>query len=308
MNFAKLSIYALVVLSMATPTSVLAWHWWDDDDEEEEEIPFEEAFLFFELNDTDGDLGIHGKIDGDAWKKLEIENPRGRRMLRVKLQGRLKRQGLTELFFESAEPTFGELDPVDFFKRFPEGIYEIEGKTLDGEERENVVWLSHIIPAASVVLLNGAASASREVCGCDEDDLEEGEVCDPLPIPTPPVILSWDAVDSSHPDLGTSDVIFSTDIPTVEIDGVVHHVVRYYEVVVEIDETDFKSTSIVPPDVYSWEIPAAFLGLSDRIKYEVLVRTNVIGEDDMLVIGEIDGEEGPLPGNVTAIESCFEVI
>ena len=30
----------------------------------EEEIPFDEAELFFELNDTDGDLGIHGKIDG----------------------------------------------------------------------------------------------------------------------------------------------------------------------------------------------------------------------------------------------------
>ena len=54
-------------------------------------------------------------------------------MLKVKVQGRLKRQGLTALFFESAEPTFGELDPVDFFKRFPEGIYEIEGVTLDGD-------------------------------------------------------------------------------------------------------------------------------------------------------------------------------
>jgi hypothetical protein len=75
---------------MATSTLVFA------DDDDDGEIPFEEGWLFFELNDTDGDLGIHAKIDGDEWKKLEIEDPRGRRMLKVKVQGRLKRQGLTE--------------------------------------------------------------------------------------------------------------------------------------------------------------------------------------------------------------------
>ena len=88
----------------------------------EEEIPFDEGRLFFELNDTDGDLGIHGKIDGDEWKYLEIEDPHERMMLKVSARGRLRRQGLTELFFESAEPPFaGEdaLDPADFFKRFP---------------------------------------------------------------------------------------------------------------------------------------------------------------------------------------------
>ena len=35
---------------------------------EEQEIPFEEARLFFELNDTDGDLGIHDgrELDGEV--------------------------------------------------------------------------------------------------------------------------------------------------------------------------------------------------------------------------------------------------
>ena len=32
--------------------------------------PFELAELFLELNDTDGDLGIHGEIDQDAWTSL----------------------------------------------------------------------------------------------------------------------------------------------------------------------------------------------------------------------------------------------
>ena len=104
---------------LALPLGASAGHhwWWDDDDEEE--IPFDEAHVFFELNDTDGDLGIHAKIDGDEWKYLAIEDPRERRMLRIAVNGRLRRQGLTEIFFESAEPTFDELPPNVFFNRFP---------------------------------------------------------------------------------------------------------------------------------------------------------------------------------------------
>ncbi len=44
-------------------------------DDEEEELEFEEADLFFELNNTDGDLGLQGFLEGDAWKSLEIAGP-----------------------------------------------------------------------------------------------------------------------------------------------------------------------------------------------------------------------------------------
>ena len=312
MTYLKILIYALATF-LVTSTLVFA----DDDDDDDGEIPFAEAFLFFELNDTDGDLGIHGKIDGDAWKEMEIEDPNERTLLKVRARGRLKRQGMTELFFESAEPTFEELDPPDFFDRFPEGEYEIEGETLEGGELENEVWLSHTMPAPpggvmvseSGVMGSGTPSAGIDICQCEEDELGPDEECsDFWPTSSAPV-LSWNAVESSHPDLGTSPVILFSSIPTVTIDGVVHHVVRYYEIVVEdgSEDTEFQSTAIVPPDVLEWEIPEAFLDILDEIKYEILVRTNVIGENGELVIGEIDGDEGPLPGNVTAIESCFKV-
>ncbi len=298
MTYLKILLYALATF-MATSTLVFA-----DDDDDDGEIPFAEAFLFFELNDTDGDLGIHGKIDGDEWKKLEIEDPRGRRMLKVKVQGRLKRQGLTELFFESAEPIFDELDPVDFFKRFPEGIYEIEGKTLDGEERENEVYLSHVIPAApDGVMVSGTPSASLESC--------EGEDEKALPIPvvanaaTTGVTISWAPVTMSHAAKHGKDGLGD--------DGVIE--VRYYEVVVEIDETDFKSTSIVPGNITSWSVPKEFFVLAEaeegedfaQYKYEILVRLNVYDDDDPILV-TIDGEDDlPLPGNKSAIESCFLV-
>ncbi|MET0062676.1 MAG: hypothetical protein ABW176_10305 [Candidatus Thiodiazotropha endolucinida] len=227
-----------------------------------EDIPFDEAELFFELNDTDGDLGIHGKVDGDEWKRLEIEDPNERRMMTLRANGRLKRQGITELFFESAEPTFDELEPADFFKRFPEGIYEIEGITLDGEERENEVFLSHVIPAApDNVTVNGMPAAED----CDADL---------LPVVNAPVTLTWEPVLGSHNELGKEGDV----------------VVRYYEVVVEIDDTDYKSTSIIPGYLTQWTVADPdFFTLSEEgeYKFEILVRAE--------------------SGNKSAVESCFIV-
>ncbi len=278
MTYLKILLYALATF-MATSTLVFADD--DDDDDGGIEIPFEEAWLFFELNDTDNDLGLHGKIDGDEWKKMEIEDPRGRRMFKVRVQGRLKRQGLAELFFESAEPTFGELDPIDFFKRFPEGIYEIEGVTLDGEERENEVFLSHVIPAAPAgVRVNGVAAAD----GCDTplSDVSPGGG----------IIISWDAVTRSHTDLGNDRNMLLVGLGFE---------VRYYQVVVEIDDTNFVTTAIIPPGVNEWTFPAEFFELAkDReYKFEILVRVNN---------GQTDSEDKPIPGNLSAVESCFEII
>jgi len=83
-------------------------------------MPLSQAELFFELNDTDGDLGIHAAIDGGTWTSLEIEGPDERKLLSVVSKSRLRMQGLTQLAFESAEPPFEELDPSVFFKRFPD--------------------------------------------------------------------------------------------------------------------------------------------------------------------------------------------
>ena len=86
-------VTAALVLAVASPAG-----WADDDDDDEEddmEIPFDEHEIFFELNNTDGDLCLHALIDGEAWKKLTIEDPWRRTLLKVRLKGRLRRQGLT---------------------------------------------------------------------------------------------------------------------------------------------------------------------------------------------------------------------
>ena len=247
--------------------------WADDDNGDEDEIPFAEAELFFELNNTDGDLGIHALIDGDAWKKLEIEDPNERRMLKVKLKGRLRKQGLTEFFFESAEPTFDELDPADFFNRFPAGEYEIEGLTLEGEELESEVLLTHVLPAPPQ---NATASDDENSFAfpvsseeCDEDN---------LPTISGDVTVAWDPVTTAHPDLGDS--------------GAPIEIIRYQAVAEwEGDEGTFvASFDLLPPDEEDEAeqmtviFPESFFEACAEVKFEILVR-----------------EESY---NQTAIESC----
>jgi hypothetical protein len=152
---------------------------------------FSEAELFFELNDTDGDLGIHASIDGGPYSRLNIKSPnQRRRILLIRARGRLARQGLTQLSLESAEPSFDELAPERFFRRFPEGAYEIKAKALEGEDFEGTVMLSHVLAAPPAnILVSGVPAA---------------ENCDAVPLPSvsEPVVIDWDPVTESHPEIG----------------------------------------------------------------------------------------------------------
>lgn len=53
------------------------------------------------------------------------EDPRDRKILNIRTGGKLRRHGLPQIDFESAEPSFDDLDPRVFFRRFPEGEYDI---------------------------------------------------------------------------------------------------------------------------------------------------------------------------------------
>lgn len=246
-----------------TSTTPVSWA------KDENELPFSEAQLFFELNNTDSDLGIHASIDGEPWKRLEIEDPNGRNMLKIRANGRLQRQGMTQLFFESAEPRFAELSPQMFFDRFPEGLYEIGGKTLDGRELENEVTLSHVMPAPAEPTVNALPAA--KVCDAEDPGFD-------ATVTTAPVTIAWPAVTNSHPDPNGGGAAVQPPVPVV---------IHNYEVVVEVLDQPFASKLdlILPPGEHSFTIPAEFIALGKNFKYEVLVREESF--------------------NQTAIESCF---
>ena len=219
-------------------------------------LTLEEAELFFELNDTDGDLGLHAAIDGGPYTRLEIDDPKDNTILAISAKGRLGKQGLTQLAFESAELPFDELSPEDFFARFPEGRYEIE-ITRGGQEFETRVRLSHVLAGPpDHITVSGKPAAES----CDDT---------PLPTASEPVVVDWDPVTESHPEIG--------DEGDVEI-------VRY-QLFVEQGDTMFGVD--LPPDVTEFEVPTAITASGGTFKFEIIARTEEL--------------------NNTAIESCFVV-
>ena len=203
--------------------------------------------LFFaELNHTDGDLGFHALIDGDPWLRLEIEGPEDRVLLAVSNQGRLGLQGLTELFFESAEPNFDDLSAAEFFARFPEGGYEIEGLALTGQSLESVSEFTHVMPAPPANITISGEEAPAEC--------EEGAQISV----SGQVVIRWDPVQNSHPFIGKAD-------PNIEIAG--------YQILVESEESVPLIFSVdLPPSVTQLALPSGVFDLDDQLKLEILVR------------------------------------
>ena len=282
MTYLKILMYVLATF-MATSTLVFADDDDDDDDDGGIKIPFEEFIIFNELNNTDGDLGIHFLLDGGPWKKFEIEGPDGpneRTLIKVRARGPLGRQGGTEIFFESAEPTFDDLTPAEFFARFPEGIYEAEGEGLEGEEFESEDYYSHTMPApASGVEVSGGEPDLEGECANDEDV--------PHVSVSTPIIISWDQVTTSHPG-----VVIDDELVPMGTSGDVE--IEIYELVVEDDEGDAVLSIIIPAEglpvgPVSVTIPADYIAITDEWKFEILATAAETG-------------------NATAVESCFGVL
>ena len=111
------------------------------------------------------------------------------------------------------------------------------------------------------------------------EDFPAAEDCDALlPVVTPPVTLDWDPVTMSHPDADGGGAGVQPPVPVTIVN---------YEVVVEIDETPYRDSIILPPDQTSYQVPAEILALGEEIKFEVLAREESF--------------------NQTAVESCFEL-
>jgi hypothetical protein len=239
------AVAALVVLAVG-PAAVHGQH---------RPTPFPVASVFFELNDSAGDLGIHGEIDGGPWTTLEIEGPGDRKLLSLVSKGRLRTQGMTQLAFESAEPPFSELAPEVFFRRFPEGEYEIEGRLQDGGTLESTVRLSHVMAAPpGNITVNGLPAA---------------ENCDALPLPVvqSPVLVRWDPVTTSHPEIGKTGPV----------------TISRYQYFVEL--VGGKLSIDLPPSTTAWLVPFTSADLGRTFKFEIIARTST--------------------GNNTAVESCF---
>lgn len=111
-------------------------------------VELEEARIYIEYNQSGNDLGFHVSLDGEDWASLTITNPLGEVVFEVQGKAAYAELGMTELFFEGAEPTLSEFPLADLLELFPEGEYSFDGVTVDGEPITGVAELSHDVPAA----------------------------------------------------------------------------------------------------------------------------------------------------------------
>ncbi len=181
---------------------------------------FDEAEVIVEINASDGDVGFHVLLDAPAWSVTRIIDPDGEKIFQVKAApgSRLEEQGLTENFFESAEPVCSEEDVEeegdrvvtleDFVMRFPAGEYTFKGKTIDGLQLKSVAELTYDLPAAPDIELteemafefDPAAPADTPIMlmwepgedlgeGCHDDDLVTGGyISDPAEVE----VVNWE--------------------------------------------------------------------------------------------------------------------
>jgi len=112
---------------------------------------FPEARIFIEYNSTDNDLGFHVFLDAENWTAATIKNPAGLTIYDVKAQGAFGALGLSEMFFEGAEPSLDEVPLETLLGLMPEGRYTFTGVTVAGSRLTSRPTLSHAVPAGPSV-------------------------------------------------------------------------------------------------------------------------------------------------------------
>lgn len=239
-----LALAAMLVVGAAAQTG-----WADEHDDDDECVEEYDADLFIEVNATDEDAGIQLKLDGEQWRSLEIETPDGDEVLYVKTRRSVRAQGLTEFFFESAEPNFAEQSLAEFLALFPEGEYEFDGDLVDGGEICGTAEFTHSMP----------------------DEPEAGAALNA----DGNLVVSWLPVEDSydHPEAPVRDIeIESYEVVAEVIDGDVD-----ISIVLTADDTQVT----LPPEFMA----AADSG--DTIKYEVIAKeesgNQTITEDTFLM-------------------------
>lgn len=205
-----------------------------------EVLEFDELRVLIEINATDGDAGFQTLLDADEWKEVDIRDTQGLSIYSVKGYGSVREQGLTENFFESAEPSCAETPLGEFLDRFPAGTYQFSGKTLDNDKLEGEAILTHVLPGAPENLspTGGGVSVAS------------------------PVAISWTGGSSlgACPPNGAEIVIPST----ADLFG--------FKVIVEreVPEPLVIFTVDLPASATSVTIPAEFLEEDAIYKYEII--------------------------------------
>jgi hypothetical protein len=193
--------------------------------------PFDETVALVEINATDGDIGFHVLLDADAWRSVKIDDPNGNRIFKVKANGSLARQGLTENFFESDEPLCdaGLAEEEDdlvvtlatFLQRFPAGHYIFTGHSNEGETLTDTALLTHNLPAApDIDGFDGTGNVPTTDAVIEwepGDDLGECPFDDLIPEPGSVAEVLWEIVVEPEDEEAVDPLrVFSVQLPAAQ--------------------------------------------------------------------------------------------
>ena len=197
-------------------------------------IPFSQTKIIIEVNATAGDGGIQISLDATGWNRLEVFDPNKIKVFDVSGSGSVGMTGITELFFESAEPSFADLPLDQLLARFPEGNYTFVGTTVDGKKLTGSATLKHNIPAGPTIVspAEGAAPLNSKQ----------------------PVVIDWDPVTDPFP---------GTDLAVT--------IVSYQVIVERVKPTPLRVFSAdVEASVTKVTVPPEFLQANADYNFEVL--------------------------------------
>lgn len=195
--------------------------------------PFSAARIIFEINASAGDGGIQVFVDGTGWNRLEVFEPGGQKVFDVFGSHSVGTTGVTELFFESAEPSFEDLPLQDLLARFSAGAYRFEGVTVDGARLTGRATLSHALPAGPRVVAPAEGATLS---------------------PTAPVVIDWDPVTNAFP---------GTTLPVT--------IVGYQVIVERLKPKPLIAFQVtLPATVTSVTVPAEFVQRGADYLFEVL--------------------------------------
>lgn len=203
-----------------------------------EVIPLKEAKLIIEHNAKDEDTGFQGFIDSEGWSKITVTGPSGK-ILTFKGEGKFRKLGLTELFFETVEPENKDVPISDMLKFLPEGEYTFKGTTMEVGESKGITIgtaiFTHNIPEGPV-LLTPAENAT---------------------VPLEDLVVSWSPVNKT---------IYGSPVNIIS-----------YQLIIEKDEVPNKNmigkrglSMYLPASITKITIPKEFLEPETDYDWEVL--------------------------------------
>jgi len=197
------------------------------------------ASVIIETNDTAGDTGFQIFLDGVGWRNVRVYDSNGSKILHAHSAGGVRNiGGGTELFMESSEPPYEDLDGMQaLIDLLPEGEYYFLARYTDNSWATGTAEFTHTVPDGPEIVYPAPAE--------NEDDCSTGVFVDSA-------YIEWEPVET--------DIWGSNDI---EIVG--------YQVIVETDEEEFHYFTVtVPADVTMVAVPEEVLTEGTEFIFEVL--------------------------------------